>query len=568
MVRIASKAVSALLLSTALITAGGLTTLSAKAAKPSKSAPVSPQDALKTATPIKHVVVIFGENESFDHYFGTYPQALNPPGEPAFTALPNTPAVNGLTAALLNNNPNLNSANGTGASNPFRLDRSQAFTASQDHNSHDEQLAFDRGAMDLFPEHTGVAGTGGMGAFDTTGLVMGYYDGNTVTALWNYAQHFAMNDNSYGSQFGPSTPGAVNLVSGQTNGAIGLNADGSTATADQATQLTDDGAGGFTMYGDNDPFGDACSTKSKPTAQMLGKNIGDLLNAKNITWGWFNGGFDLTAINPNGTTGCKRSSYSPLVGAYVADYVPHHQPFQLYPSTSNPTHKRPSSLAVVGTSNDGGANHEYDTNDFFNAVARGNLPSVSFLKAPAIQDAHPGNSDPIDEQQFIVQVINTLEQSPDWDSTAVIIAYDDSDGWYDHAHNVVNPSVGAHDQFSGSHQCNPTLASLPTSSTGGPPPANALPGINGKPVNGRCGYGTRQPLLVISPYAKPNFVDHTLTDQSSIIRFIEDNWLEGERVGQGSFDTIAGPIDNMFDFNQQPSPPLVLDEKLGTVLNP
>jgi phospholipase C len=111
------------------------------------------------------------------------------------------------------------------------------------------------------------------------------------------------------------------------------------------------------------------------------------------------------------------------------------------------------------------------------------------------------------------------------------------------------------------------LASLPTSSTGGPPPANALPGINGKPVNGRCGYGTRQPLLVISPYAKSNFVDHTLTDQSSIIRFIEDNWLEGERIGQGSFDTIAGPIDNMFDFNQQPSPALILDEKLGTVVN-
>ncbi len=90
MVRIASKGGFRLLLSTALIAAGGLVTLSAKAAKLSKSAPVSPQNALKTATPIKHVVVIFGENESFDHYFGTYPQAVNIPGEPAFTALPNT----------------------------------------------------------------------------------------------------------------------------------------------------------------------------------------------------------------------------------------------------------------------------------------------------------------------------------------------------------------------------------------------------------------------------------------------------------------------------------------------
>jgi phospholipase C len=105
--------------------------LAANGAMPAFAA--SPQDALVTATPIKHLVVIFGENESFDRYFGTYPNATNPPGEPAFTALPNTPAINGLTPDLLNNDPNLNSANGAGATNPFRLDRSQAHTSSQNH---------------------------------------------------------------------------------------------------------------------------------------------------------------------------------------------------------------------------------------------------------------------------------------------------------------------------------------------------------------------------------------------------------------------------------------------------
>jgi phospholipase C len=65
-----------------------------------------------TATPIQHLVVIFQENVSFDHYFGTYPRATNPPGEPKFTAAPNTPTVNGLTNALLSFNPNLNPANG------------------------------------------------------------------------------------------------------------------------------------------------------------------------------------------------------------------------------------------------------------------------------------------------------------------------------------------------------------------------------------------------------------------------------------------------------------------------
>src|SRR5260370_5191221 len=84
-----------------------------------------------TATPIQHLVIIFQENVSFDHYFGTYPNALNPPGEPAFHGKPGTPAVNGLTAGLLTNNPNLNPLNGAGATNPFRLDRSQAVTTDQ-----------------------------------------------------------------------------------------------------------------------------------------------------------------------------------------------------------------------------------------------------------------------------------------------------------------------------------------------------------------------------------------------------------------------------------------------------
>ena len=78
----------------------------------------------RTATPIKHLVVIFQENVSFDHYFGTYPNAANPKGEPAFFAAPGTPTVNGLAGALLNSNPNwLNAGNLTGATNPFRLDR-------------------------------------------------------------------------------------------------------------------------------------------------------------------------------------------------------------------------------------------------------------------------------------------------------------------------------------------------------------------------------------------------------------------------------------------------------------
>ncbi|WP_245286437.1 alkaline phosphatase family protein [Bradyrhizobium sp. ARR65] len=524
------------------------------------SALAGPQEeALRTATPIKHLVIIFGENESFDHYFGTYPHATNPPGEPAFTAKRDTPAVNGFTAELLNNNPNLNPANGTGATNPFRLDRSQAHTSSQNHAYGPEQAAFDDGKMDLFPLNTGAAGTGGTGVFNTKGLVMGYYDGNTVTALWNYAQHFAMSDNSYSSTFGPSSPGAINLISGQTNGAVG-HAPSNGSSTNTINNIVADGQGGFTMYGDSDPFGDVCSSTTSATTEMTGKNIGDLLNARNISWGWFEGGFDLTATNPNGTTGCNRSSTSAVVGSNVKDYVPHHQPFQYYASTRNVSHTRPTSVAAIGTSFDGGANHQYDTNDFIAAVQAGNLPAVSFLKAPAIQDAHPSNSDPLDEQVFVVNMINMLQKSPEWKSTAVIIAYDDSDGWYDHAHMVINPSHSAQDDFTAAQNCTPLPGTHGALST-------PLPGLNGQPVQGRCGYGPRQPLLVISPFAKRNFVDHTLTDQSSILRFVEDNWLNGERIGQGSFDAIAGKIDSMFDFDHKSDRKLFLDPNLGTVVN-
>ena len=150
-------------------------------------------------------MVIFQENISFDHYFGTYPNAMNPDGQPAFTPLPETPAVNGLSQALLTRNPNMfNTANKAGAVNPFRLDRSQAATNDQNHNYTPEQAAVHGGLMDAFPANTGVAGPppapGPIGsAFTNIGLNMGYYDGNTVTALWNYAQRFAMSDNSYGT---------------------------------------------------------------------------------------------------------------------------------------------------------------------------------------------------------------------------------------------------------------------------------------------------------------------------------------------------------------------------------
>ena len=489
-----------------------------KAAKAAASQP--------TATPIKHLVVIFQENVSFDHYFGTYPYATNPAGEPKFTPAGGTPSVNGLNNALLTANPNLNPANGSGATNPFRLDLLQAATNDQDHDYTPEQLAFDGGVMDLFPANTGTAGPPPSAPPQqvlTTGLTMGYYDGNTVTALWNYAQYFAMSDNSYDTNFGPSTPGALNLVSGQTNGVV-QNLNGSGA-------IIGDGNGGYSVISDADPLNDVCSTPSGEVFQMGGKNIGDLLNSAGVSWGFFEGGFDLTITNPNGTTGCKRSTTSVITGVAKADYIPHHQPFQYYASTANPTHVRPTSPSTVGRSGDPG-NHQYDIHDFFDAINAGNFPQVSFLKAPGYQDGHAGYSDPIDEQKFIVDTVNFLMGLPDWASTAVVINYDDSDGWYDHQlGQIVNTSQTSADGLTAPGQCGTA--------------APQLSGISAPHAQGRCGYGPRLPMMVISPYARQNYVDHTMTDQTSIIRFVEDNWLNGQRIGNGSFDAVANSIASM-----------------------
>lgn len=519
--------------------------------------------ALATATPIKHVVVLYQENVSFDHYFATYPKAANPAGEPAFTAKAGTPSVNNLvTANLLTRNPNFtNTANGTDAAEPFRLDRSQAATADQNHAYTAEQQAYDGGKADLFPKYTGAATPGGVGAFGTKGQVMGYFDGNTVGAMWNYAQNFAMSDDAYTDTYGPSTPGALEAVSGQTNGVKLVATTDQPFTLSKYSYYISDGQGGYTMINDVDPAYDVCSNPKNQVA-MTGKNIGDLLNAKNISWGGFMGGFNLGVTNPNGTTGCKRSTYSPVVGANVGDYIQHHNWFQYYKSTANPTHARPSSTLAIGHTleTDGKtpdpANHEYGLQDFFAAVKAGDMPAVAYLKAPAFEDGHAGYSDPLDEQAFVAQVVNFLEQQPQWSSTAVIVTWDDSDGWYDHAFaTTTNPSFDPQaDQLDGAGVCGK---------------GTPLPGVNGKPVNGRCGPGTRIPFLVISPWARSNYVSNTPISQASVVKFIEDNWLGGERLGGGSFDAGAGSIMGLFDFSksQGSAPKVFIDPAQGTVLS-
>jgi phospholipase C len=467
-------------------------------------------------TPIKYIVVIFDENNSFDHYFGTYPHAqfpqgaaatsANPFGESPFAPLPGTPSVNGLSPAI----------NAISLPPPFRLDRAQETTCDNDNHYADEQKAYNSGQVNAFP-----LSTSGVGAGCTPALSMAYYDGNTVTALWNYAQYFAMSDNFFDTEFGTTVMGHLNLVSGQTH---------ETSIASIKSKV----ANGSVIANVEAGFDDCVTAANGTPVQMTSKNVGDLLSAANITWGWFYADF-------------PQSPNNQPIAACPSSYNSHYDPFMYYQSTANPHHLPPSSVAAIGTSGDQ-ANHNYAMTDFWNAVNAGNMPSVVFLKASKPQTGHPADSSPLAEQTFLVNTINQLQKTPFWNQMAIFISYDDSDGWYDHVMPpIVNQSNdAANDVLAGVGNC------------GTPQPGAFLD---------RCGYGTRLPLIAISPYAKQNYVDHGLTDITSITRFIEDNWSLG-RLGDQSFDALAGPIDGLFDFSDAPRAgrQLLLDPGAGTVV--
>src|SRR5919198_4004678 len=205
-----------------------------------------------------------------------------------------------------------------------------------------EQKAYHGGLVDKFVEFTGSNDSG-----CDPKQVMGHYDGNTVTALWNYAQHFAMSDNSYGTNFGPSTVGALDLIAGQTHG----------ATPDTMPDAVANG----TAIGDPRPVYDDCYTKTNVIA-MTGTNVGDLLNAKGITWGWFQGGFKPTATTADGKAVCG-AAHPNIGGATVTDYIPHHEPFQYFQSTANQHHLPPTAANMIGKTDQ--ANHQYDLADFW-----------------------------------------------------------------------------------------------------------------------------------------------------------------------------------------------------------
>ncbi|MGN6347318.1 MAG: phospholipase C, partial [Candidatus Nitrosocosmicus sp.] len=383
-------------------------------------------------------------------------------------------------------------------------------------------------------------------------------------------QHYAMSDHFYQSTFGESTPQHMNLISGNIHGAIcvEVNLDTGKETGkklDNCSVEKDTGNGkkrtipavaDGTMISNVDPEYDICSgvkpaastsTAATSTAignaiapkigykiEMTGKNLGDLLTKNHISWGWFSAGFKLPTTEP-----CKdREEHSGL-----KDYYPDVEPFQYYAQTSNKDHKLPT--AKIGDTDQ--ANHQYGLSDFWKSVNAGYMPDVSFIKAPTYQDGHPGISDPKAEQTFLVNTINDIEKSQHWPNTAIILTWDDSGGFYDHP---MPPIISKSNDPKNDELYGPTTLCNPS-------PAEKIT------QNDKCGYGPRIPMLIISPYAKENFVEYNKsTDFTSILKFIEDNWNLG-RIGGGSLDNKAQSLDNMFDFKSPNVTPIILNSSTG-----
>ena len=357
-----------------------------------------------------------------------------------------------------------------------------------------------------------------------------------------------MSDNMYSSTYGPSTPGALNLIAGQTHGVHAVDSKTGKPATDSYVVSGADAKGVGTVTNDPDPAYDDCAdsnhTSTNNLGVMDGKNIGDQLNNAGVSWGWFQGGFaPSTAYAGDGTYAQCSTKHTNVAGGSSVDYSPHHNPFEYYKSTANPHHLPPKSLSEVG--HNGQANHQYDLSYFNQALKSGDVPAVSFLKAPEYQDGHAAYSDPTDEQDFVVKEINAIQQSPEWKDTAIVVTYDDSDGWYDHQSSKV--LTGAKDASLNTAMC--TKVKEPVTGTGA--------------QDDRCGPGPRMPFLVVSPYSKVNSVSHQPLEQASVIKFVEQNW-KLPQLGNGSFDARAKSFASMLSFGR-PKASTVLLKDNGSV---
>ncbi|MHA6891238.1 acid phosphatase [Ralstonia pseudosolanacearum] len=505
---------------------------------------------------VKTIVVIYAENRGFDNLYGLFPGANGVPGvNPTSTGtaaaqkdfdgstLPSLPPTwGGLTAA--GQSVTVTQAQTTGwANKPFQIDDAagvngtgvvvpqSVVTRDLVHRFYNNQMQINGGANDKFTAYS-----------DAGGLSMGYYDGSKMS-MWSLAKQYVLADNFYMGAFGgsflnhqylicacaPTYPNADTSVASGSIAKIDTDASGNfvrltpgtnnptSVLSGKATYANDgaltpkDAAGMFyavnTMQppyqpsGNNVPSGgnanyaDPAKASTLPTQSQT--NIGDLLTAKGINWAWYAGAWNTALSDATNTT---RS----VIYAGTTQFQPHHQPFNYYsrfdPATTSGAAERTAHLK------------DYDA-AFLQDAAAGTLPAVTFYKPQGNLNQHPGYANVADGDAHIASVIAQLQQSPQWKNMVIVVTYDENGGFYDHA---------------------------------------AVPKAD------RWGPGTRIPAIIVSPFAKKGFVDHTQYDTASVLRLITHRFDLPTLPGLKQRDAALvinggkpmGDLTNALDFSQ------------------
>ena len=471
---------------------------------------------------IDHIIVIYQENRSFDHYFGTYQHPHGAPVEnllngrgqidARFTGLQvnvagipyqQLPLPEGIPAfgsALLENRPF--------ALRPY-LPANRNTPWDPEHRFFRMFAQMDRGRMDRF---VALAGGRHHPRFNTAkmrripprealfeaakpnGAVLGYYGRQDIPDYHRLADEYILCDQFFQAMSGGSTGNALYLVAARSVGWRGapssLVARGDAPLFDlpydRKRVLVNDVS---PLWGPTDADARALRT-SPPPAEQRFSNIGDRLDGAGASWAWYNEGWN--AVKP---WAMKRAG-DPGDGSAVVDsgfvYVAHHNPFQYFPRWFDYVR----------------AGHMRDSHDFLADARAARLPHVSFLKAAGSHDEHPEDSAPTWGMEWVMERIRAVADSPLWPRSLIVVTYDEGGGFWDHV---------------------------------APPQRDAY------------GCGTRIPALLISPWARPGFVDHRAADSGSILAMIEDRF--GLAPLQARDRTAYNLLDG-FDFQQQPRPPM------------
>lgn len=480
----------------------------------------SPMQKGNDMTKINHVVVIYAENRSFDNLYGLFPGANGienamktyvpqkdrdgsvlatlPPtwdskgqADPAYSTekLPNKPfLIQGLP----------------GSWGPEKATRDLV------HRYYNNQMQINGGKNDMFAAYS-----------DAGGLSMGYYDGSTMQ-MWQLAKQYTLADNFFMGTFGgsyqnhiylacacsaknPMAPVArVAAVNGTT---LKLAPDSPASALQGPPKYVNDGAyspdgfgintlqapfqpsGNAPVKGGDLKFADPANSSTLPPQTL--PTIGDRLSDKGISWAWYGQGWNKALADGMQAPDIKRG----VIYSGDMNFQPHHQPYNYFANYAPGTTAR--------------AEHLKDTDDLVAALKAGTLPTVSFVKPEGDTNQHPGYTDVMKGDAYVADLVRQIQASPNWKDTAIIVTYDENGGFWDH---VAPPS--------------------------------------GNGTSDRWGPGTRIPAIVISPYARKGYVDHTRYDISSILRFITERFdlvpLDGLKYRWNN-----GDLMNAFDFNQK-----------------